>query len=400
MLRLIDVDRLLETDEINFACFESTDPVPEYAVACFVRGRTDARGEWVHEDDDFTYDKCLDFVPQYMTADSHEAYYKLFGASERAKSEGCKFIWIDFSCIDKSCAADVESSLNSRFQWYAAAKVCLVYLPDCQEHRKSHRRLYVNGDGIPCRWFFQSWTRPTLIASQKLKFYDREWKLINEFEKRIQGCAHSSTDFEREIQHMTSIAPTTLVGMVPPYQFSVSTRLSWADGPFGNEEEEDLAYSLVGLFGVYLEPNYGEGGANAFRRVAQKIIDATRDLSILAWDAEGYYAGNGDCGALPSSGAWYQWYLNVMPMPTEYPFSMTGNWILMTGPLYPVRLPHGERYYLCLEYNGEGGESKGIYLRKLSQDNTFRREGDRMVDLKITKRWTYNWSEFYIECWI
>lgn len=31
--------------------------------------------------------------------------------------------------------------------------------------------------------------------------------------------------------------------------------------------EEDVSYSLLGIFGVYMAPLYGEGKKNAFRRL-------------------------------------------------------------------------------------------------------------------------------------
>ncbi|THU83089.1 hypothetical protein K435DRAFT_807782 [Dendrothele bispora CBS 962.96] len=48
---------------------------------------------------------------------------------------------------------------------------------------------------------------------------------------------------------------------------------------------EDMAYCLMGLFGVNMPPIYGEGGEKAFMRLQQEIIKYSDDRSIFAWVA-------------------------------------------------------------------------------------------------------------------
>jgi hypothetical protein len=48
---------------------------------------------------------------------------------------------------------------------------------------------------------------------------------------------------------------------------------------------EDLAYSLLGLFGVNMPILYGEGERNAFFRLQVMIFQSFSDHSILAWKA-------------------------------------------------------------------------------------------------------------------
>lgn len=42
------------------------------------------------------------------------------------------YIWIDTCCIDKSSSAELTEAINSMYQWYQAADVCIAYLSDLQ----------------------------------------------------------------------------------------------------------------------------------------------------------------------------------------------------------------------------------------------------------------------------
>lgn len=62
---------------------------------------------------------------------------------------------------------------------------------------------------------------------------------------------------------------------------SVARRLSWAATRY-TTRVEDVAYSLMGLFGVNMPLLYGEGG-RAFFRLQQEIMKTSDDQSILAF---------------------------------------------------------------------------------------------------------------------
>jgi hypothetical protein len=63
----------------------------------------------------------------------------------------------------------------------------------------------------------------------------------------------------------------------PLDSFSVDQRLSWAEKRH-TTREEDKAYSLLGLFGVFMFLNYGEGKNNAFKRLRKAIEEEAEDL--------------------------------------------------------------------------------------------------------------------------
>ncbi len=71
------------------------------------------------------------------------------------------------------------------------------------------------------------------------------------------------------------------MGIMELYAASVARRMSWAARR--DTKEEDLAYCLLGIFGVTMPMIYGEGGEHAFLRLQEQIMKTGRDDSILAW---------------------------------------------------------------------------------------------------------------------
>lgn len=62
---------------------------------------------------------------------------------------------------------------------------------------------------------------------------------------------------------------------------SVARKMSWA-ATREITRVENRAYSLMGIFGIYMFPIYGEGD-NAFLRLQEEIVRTIPDQSILAW---------------------------------------------------------------------------------------------------------------------
>ncbi|KAI0452955.1 hypothetical protein F5B21DRAFT_526497 [Xylaria acuta] len=393
MLRLIDVDELLGNYEIKFVYIENGPADPKYAIVSCMRGWPDVDGDWAHEADDFTYEKCCLFqYRQYMQPTEEIAFQKLWNAARCAKELRCNYIWIDYCCVGPE---DLADSINFRYRWCQAAEVCLVYLPDSRVGGSSSERMYSQTMNFPCRWWLQSWTVPTILGSRKLNFYDINWDLIDTFRRKRSTNSAPSGDFEMEIQEITRIAPGALFGTVPLSNYSVATRISWAGGPIGYEREEDLAYSLVGIFGVYLAPIYGEEGRAAFCRLVAEVMMLTSDLSILAWDNTQDCSEDGFCGALPRFDDWPASYGDVPHMPSEYPVLITDRGVHVTALLYPVTLPQGEAYFMCLKDNKKMGKSIGIHLQQLNYD-TFQRIGGELIKLDIAKLRKPFLSAFYI----
>ncbi|KAK1075646.1 hypothetical protein LTR74_000054 [Friedmanniomyces endolithicus] len=84
-----------------------------------------------------------------------------------------------------------------------------------------------------------------------------------------------------EIAKATNIHPKYLKSENAYAEASIACRMSWA-AYRKTTRIEDVAYCLLGLFGVHLPPLYGEGD-NAFRRLQEELLRRSSDQSIFAW---------------------------------------------------------------------------------------------------------------------
>ncbi|KAI0859883.1 hypothetical protein F4860DRAFT_525683 [Xylaria cubensis] len=387
MLRLIVVDKLLSDCEIVFTHVESSHATPKYAVACWVKGQPKDDG-WFKNDngDDFTYETCCQFEYKKIHPSQELAFKTLTEAGKVARQQGCGYIWIDHCCIDQSDAEDVARSINLRYQWYAEAEACLVYLHDAPLDPDPCKRIWIREDKA-CQWFRLTWSRPVILASKQLNFYDSAWKPIGTFQKPSSSDQRPLEGLGKEVQRITSIAPGALLGSVPLSKYSVATRISWAkEAMIYLEREEDVAYSIVGIFGVNLTPNYGEGGNMAFHRLAAKIMQGTPDLSILAWKEFSSILGSDKpFGALPHPWmgiTWPLYYREIPPMPSHYPLSMTEKGVQVTAVLYTFKKPRKDRYFISLGDPDIWGRYPGITLRQIDQ-STYQRDADWLEKVDI-----------------
>ncbi|EAQ93245.1 hypothetical protein CHGG_01480 [Chaetomium globosum CBS 148.51] len=108
----------------------------------------------------------------------------------------------------------------------------------------------------------------------------------------IHTCCIDKTN-SVELQEAINRIPTSfLLGMADLHQASVAQRMSWAAKRV-TKRPEDIAYSLLGIFGVSMPMIYGEGD-KAFRRLQEQIMKDLGDDSILAWGFEPDPAPPGD----------------------------------------------------------------------------------------------------------
>ena len=148
------------------------------------------------------------------------------------------------------------------YLWYESSKMCVVYLDDVPQKpiTESH-------------WFDRGWTLQELIAPKVVSFFDRNWNLIGTKAKLIA-----------ELSQKTRISEDVLSHSAKPSSCSVAQRMSWAAKRV-TKRVEDRAYSLMGLFDVYMPMIYGER-EKSFLRLQQQIIQKYKDESIFAWSME------------------------------------------------------------------------------------------------------------------
>lgn len=176
-----------------------------------------------------------------------------------------RWVWMDTCCIDKSNNSELSEAINSMYRWYEKANLCYAYLSDVSHEDGSSFRNSV--------WFTRGWTLQELLAPSLIEFFDAEWNSLGTKDTLVQ-----------EISDITNIALGALT-YTNPFEFSVADRMSWAANR-QTTREEDMAYSLLGIFDVNMPLIYGEG-KRAFHRLQEEILRVSEDLTIFAWRGYG-----------------------------------------------------------------------------------------------------------------
>jgi hypothetical protein len=196
------------------------------------------------------------------TGKDKAGYRKIQFCGEQARRDGLQYFWVDTCCIDKSNSTELAKAINSMFRWYRNAAKCYVYLSDVSTRKRkaSNRSSGYTWESAfqGSRWFTRGWTLQELLAPRSVEFFSQEGKRLGD--KRT---------LERQVYERTGIAVSALQG-TPLSRFGVHERLSWAE----NRQttcEEDEAYSLLGIFNVYMPLIYGEGKEHALQRLREEI---------------------------------------------------------------------------------------------------------------------------------
>jgi hypothetical protein len=224
------------------------DDIPRYAILSHT---------WGADTEEVSFRDLMD-----GTGKSKAGYDKIRFCGEQARRDGLRYIWVDTCCIDKSNSTEFAEAINSMFRWYCNAAKCYVYLSDVSitERKASNQFSEFTWESAfqASRWFRRGWTLQELLAPSSVEFFSREGKRLGD--KR---------SLERQVHEITGILVPALQG-APLSQFGVDERLSWAENR-QTTRKEDKAYSLLGIFDVYMPLIYGEGSDNAFTRLREEI---------------------------------------------------------------------------------------------------------------------------------
>lgn len=249
--------RLLNTLTHQLESFLGTEK-PQYAILSHT---WEPEGEILFDD--------LQLPPTQLH--SKAGWSKVKNTCDRAVLDGYDYVWIDTLCIDKSSSAELSEAINSMFVWYKRSEVCYALLSDVDS-------ISARSNLSKSRWFTRGWTLQELIAPWELIFYDMNWNFLG-----------SRLHLASEITSITQIPRRVLIrsknseARIGPVlqSTSVAHRMSWASKRV-TTREEDLAYSLMGIFDVNMPLLYGEG-KRAFLRLQEAIMYASKDQSILAF---------------------------------------------------------------------------------------------------------------------
>ncbi|KAG9187046.1 hypothetical protein G6011_10154 [Alternaria panax] len=213
------------------------------------------------------------------TRTAAKGWIKIEQTCREAQRCGFDYVWIDSCCIDKTNNAELSESINSMFQWYSEAELCLVYLADFDANATDSERDTML---VCARWFSRGWTMQEIIAARAANFYDRAWCQFGT-RASLRDELASITNIDVEVftppQGPDALSTRGLLDTIP-----VGRRMSWAASR-QTTRPEDVAYCLIGLFQVNMPMLYGEGGEQAFIRLQEEIMRDRNDLSLFAWRA-------------------------------------------------------------------------------------------------------------------
>jgi hypothetical protein len=195
---------------------------------------------------------------------------KIRFCAQQAQRDGLRYFWVDTCCINKADHVELQHAINSMFCWYQEAIRCYVLLTDVLNAEAATNRVpnvpAWEGEFRRSRWFTRGWTLQELLAPRVVSFYSRDWTHIGD-----------RYNLKQLIHEITTIPCPALAGASLD-TFSVEQRLSWSSNR-QTTREEDKAYSLLGIFGVFTFLNYGEGETNAFRRLRKAIAENSQEPS-------------------------------------------------------------------------------------------------------------------------
>lgn len=219
---------------------------------------------------DVTIDDRHDVDTQDLNFDSQTAVPPwIIRACIEVRAFGVDLLWVATHCMGRSSRTEHSAAINSLFQIFQGAQICLVHLEDIEAPKNSLEHL---GQQIQqSRWAKRVWMLQELIASEDLQFYDAHWNPV--------GTKRSLLPI---LSRQLGIDAAVLEDSKCLLDFPVARRMSWASR-LSTIRPEDFAYSLLGIFGVHLTIMYGEGGIAAFIRLQEEILKGTDDVTLFAW---------------------------------------------------------------------------------------------------------------------
>lgn len=253
-MRLLTIN---DTSEISLTGELLGEEIPPYAILSHT---------WGPAIDEVSYKDIKDGV-----AENKSAYQKIRFCGEQAKRDGLLHFWVDTCCIDKSNNTELTEAINSMFKWYQNSARCYVYLTDVPMTPFGVKDVSGQVDWETAleksRWFTRGWTLQELIAPESVYFFSAEGELLGD--KKTLGT---------QISRITGIPVRILCGG-DLAESSITERFSWQERR-ETKHEEDKAYSLLGICGVYMPLIYGEGRSNAYKRLRGKIEKNLRGQSL------------------------------------------------------------------------------------------------------------------------
>ena len=206
--------------------------------------------------------------------------YKLPASPTYSKLQNfCKLVctlrfqwaWSDTCCVNQLDKGVQQESLVAMFRWYHGASLTIVHLLGVLSESQEFGHLWRS------IWNTRGWTYQECITSEVVQFYTEDWKpylgleVFNHKESPI-----ILSEMEQAMKFSTEELATLQPGIerVREKLYLASMRQT--------TREEDIAYSLFGIFKVAIPVIYGEGN-QAIGRLLEHILTRSGDVTLLAW---------------------------------------------------------------------------------------------------------------------
>ena len=195
---------------------------------------------------------------------------KLQRFCELVRSLRFKWAWSDTCCVNKLDREVLQESLIVRFRWYRGSSLTVVHLfgvsSQWQEFGCLSRSI----------WNTRAWTYQEYIASEVVQFYTEDWKPylgLDTFNHKELPTILSEMERAMNIatQEVATLRPGLDRGREKLYLASARQ----------TTREEDIAYSLFGIFNMAIPVIYGEGN-QAVGRLLEHVLSGSGDVTILA----------------------------------------------------------------------------------------------------------------------
>ncbi|KAF5587104.1 uncharacterized protein FSUBG_11903 [Fusarium subglutinans] len=209
-------------------------------------------------------------------------FTKIIEACEQARNDDYSYVWIDTNCIDKSSSAELTEAINSMFAWYSKADICYAYLSDVP----TFKPLSYAKEFRQSRWFKRGWTLQGLLAPDSVVFYAADWSRIGTRSSLVCDIAEATgigIEYLRSHPKMGNTTQQDWSHIRSPkcHEASIAERMSWLSRR-ETTRIEDMAYCMLGFFGIHMPLIYGEGH-RAFFRLQEEILKTSDDHSLFCW---------------------------------------------------------------------------------------------------------------------
>ena len=198
---------------------------------------------------------------------------KLRKFCEVVARDGYRWAWSDTCCIDKTINTVLNQSLKMMYRWYEASAATFVHFADVASPSTL-------GELTGSLWMTRAWTSQELLAPKVIRFYTCDWQ---PYLGDNRSNHKESPEIMQELADAIKIARTTIISFNPD-DLSNREKLRLASGR-NARREEDVAYSLIGMFKSDIRPDYGEGYA-AQGHLLEEIVARSGDVTVLAWTGQ------------------------------------------------------------------------------------------------------------------